>query len=133
MARVTGQRGRNLKTRHRESDRGKGRNKRRKSDGPRGREGGMDKEQQGTGQSTMENGKKAKARSREDGGIEEPRPGAGQRDTEEDQKTNETKPVMGYKMGWGKPKTAPGSWTQRDGDRQTNSVGLQGAEGRIKH
>ena len=77
--------------------------------------------------------KKQKARSREDGGIEEQRPGAGQRDTEEDQKTNETKPVMGYKMGWGKPKTAPGSWTQRDGDRQTNSVGLQGAEGRIKH
>ena len=31
----------------------------------------MDKEQQGTGQSTMENGKKAKARSREDGGTEE--------------------------------------------------------------
>jgi len=47
-------------------------------------------------------------------------------------KTNERKPVMGYKMGWGKQKTAPGSWTQRDGDRQTNSVELQGAEGRIK-
>jgi len=39
----------------------KGRNKRRKSDGPRGREGGMDKEQQGTRQSTMENGKKSRS------------------------------------------------------------------------
>jgi len=48
-------------------------------------------------------------------------------------KNNETKLVMGYKMGWGKQKTAPGSWTQRDGDRQTNSMGLQRAEGQIKH